>query len=439
MGCGSCGSGSDGKPSGCKSNGSCSTGGCNKKNTFNWLADYDTALGGSSGETPIVEVSFKKGARKEFFLNPIHAVTGDEVAVKTDNGHDIGTISLSGDLVKLQMKKKRVKEDSKLSKILRVATESDLEKQSQAREKELKTLIRTRILARELGLNMKMGDIEYQADNRKATFYYTAEGRVDFRELIKVLAKEFKVKVEMRQIGSRQESARIGGIGACGRELCCSTWLSQNLSINQTKLSGQCGRLKCCLNYELDTYMDGLQAFPKKADYLRTGAGDASLIKTDVFKKLMYYVYRKSENNKIYTISTERVKEILAMNADGKKPEGLEAYQEISKEELASEAEADFADVTGQIELAPLKKKSRNKKRKGGNSNNRNNRNNKNRPKSNNSDKKQDKAPQGKKGPKGNNQRRKKRPQGNRPNAPQNKNKPSNSQNKSDGGKNKES
>jgi len=376
MGCSTCGSGS-GNPAGCKSNGGCSSGGCNKKNTYNWLAEYDIAF--DTDKTAIVEVSFKQGARKDFFENPIGAITGDWVAVKTDNGFDIGHITLTGELVKLQMKKKRVK-DEKFAKILRIATEEDLEKQKRARDKEMDTLIRTRIITKEMGLGMKMGDIEYQADNKKATFYYTADGRVDFRELIRALAKEFKVKIEMRQIGSRQESGRIGGIGACGRELCCSTWLSdfksvstgaaryQNLSINQTKLSGQCGRLKCCLNFELDTYMDALKNFPKKVDNLKTKAGTASLIKTDVFKGHMFYAYRKSDNKKIYTLDVERVKEIQALNKAGEFPQGLESYAIITEvEPTAEEKQQEFADVTGQIELKPLKSnKKRRPNRKGG-------------------------------------------------------------------------
>ena len=242
-------------------------------NTFDWLSVMDV-------EDPepfdIVEVSFKNGARKSFYKNPesLDIITGDNVVVETGTGYDIGRITLSGDLVRLQMKKKNVDEDAVLHAVLRRANDRDMERLEEARSMEKHTMIRSRVIARTLGLEMKIGDVEYQGDKRKATFFYTADGRVDFRELIRHYAKEFRVKIEMRQIGARQESARIGGLGSCGRELCCSTWLTdfksvstaaaryQNLAINQAKLSGQCGRLKCCLNYELDTYLDALEHFP---------------------------------------------------------------------------------------------------------------------------------------------------------------------------------
>ncbi|HHS96135.1 MAG TPA: hypothetical protein ENJ45_06050, partial [Phaeodactylibacter sp.] len=233
-----------------------------------------------------------------------------------------------------------------------------------------------------LKLEMKIGDVEYQADKKKATFYYTAEGRVDFRELIRAYAKEFRVKIEMRQIGARQESARIGGIGSCGRELCCSTWLSdfktvstaaaryQNIAINQTKLSGQCGRLKCCLNYELDSYMDALKHFPKNADKLYTEAGVATLIKTDVFKGIMYYMYNTNEGRgKFYPLPIEKVKEILALNKEGSKPLELMSYDELYPDTITEESIAeDYSggDLTGVVELPPEKRrrKKRNRNRK---------------------------------------------------------------------------
>ena len=232
----------------------------------------------------IVEVSFKNGSRKSFYQNPpyVRAIIGDTVVVESASGYDVGRISLTGELVRLQMKKKKVSETTIFPKLIRLANNRDLEKLEDARALERDTMIRARAIARSLNLDMKLGDVEYQGDRRKATFYYTADGRVDFRELIRHYAKEFRVKIEMRQIGARQESSRIGGLGSCGRELCCSTWLTnfksvttgaaryQNLAINQSKLSGQCGRLKCCLNYELDTYMDALQDFPVKHERLYT-------------------------------------------------------------------------------------------------------------------------------------------------------------------------
>lgn len=281
-------------------------GGCNRLNTFDWLSamHIDDPI-----PFKIVEVSFKDGARKGFYHNQdfVDAITGDLVVVESKNGYDIGKVSLSGELVRMQMVKKRVTEEKVVHKVLRIANEHELERQKEVRTREMQTMVRARAIARTLDLDMKIGDVEYQADGRKATFYYTADGRVDFRELIRHFAREFKVKIEMRQIGARQESSRIGGVGSCGRELCCSTWLTnfksvstaaaryQNLAINQAKLSGQCGRLKCCLNYELDTYMDALTHFPKNAEKIQTEGGLAVLVKTDIFKQLMYYAYRSEK------------------------------------------------------------------------------------------------------------------------------------------------
>ena len=373
MGCTSCGEG--GKPNGCKSNGSCGTASCNKMNTFDWLSDseiYDPT------GFKIVEVSFKQGATKNFYINDnVHIHTGDVVAVDGDKGYNVGEITLSGELVRMQLKKKAIKANSITAKVLRIASERDLQKLQEARDLEIPTLIRARVIARNLSLEMKIGDIEYQADKRKATFYYTAEGRVDFRELVKHYSEEFKIKVEMRQIGSRQESARIGGLGSCGRELCCSTWLSkfksvsttaaryQNLSINQTKLSGQCGRLKCCLNYELDTYLEILQEFPKKVDYLKTKQGKVQLIKMDIFKGLMFYAYanKPEQRGVLIALEIDRVKEIKKMNQAGDLPDTLLSKKDLLRESQLVEDEISFADVTGQIELPTEKKKSRNKRR----------------------------------------------------------------------------
>jgi len=375
MGCSSCSSGS---PSGCGDNGHCSTGGCNKKNTYDWISVLDIH---DPSAFKVVEVSFKKGARKDFFINETwsNAETGDIVVVETDSGLDSGRISLTGELVRSQMKKKKVNEDRVIHKVIRKANQRDIQKLTEARTLEKPTLVRARVIARTLGLDMKIGDIEYQGDKRKATFYYTAEGRVDFRELVRSYAKEFKVKVEMRQIGARQESARIGGIGSCGRELCCSTWLSdfqsvtttaaryQNIAINQTKLSGQCGRLKCCLNYELDTYMDALKDFPKGVDYVKTIRGKAALIKTDIFKGLMYYGYTDEKTRSpMVALDIERVKQIQIMNKAGEQPDELIDRAALIEIESKQEKEIEYADVTGEIELPSIKKKkrrnSRNKK-----------------------------------------------------------------------------
>lgn len=377
MGCAGCSINlKDGTPVGCRSNGNCGTGGCNRLNTYDWLATMDME---DVEPFHVVEVSFKNGARKAFFYNQPYtrAVTGDMVMVETQAGADAGRITLSGELVRLQMRKKRVKEDSYFPKVIRKANERDLEKLQEVRDSEKQALIRARAIARTLNLNMKIGDIEFQADGRKATFFYTADGRVDFRELIRHFAKEFKVKIEMRQIGARQESARVGGIGPCGRELCCSTWLTtyrtvstaaaryQNLAINQAKLSGQCGRLKCCLNYELDTYMEALSSFPEDAEKLRTKAGVAVVVKTDIFKGLMYYSYeQEAGRGRMYALDLDKVRAVREMNLRGEFPKELADLQAFA---VAIEPdEPDFEDVTGAIELPPDERRKRKKKKKKG-------------------------------------------------------------------------
>lgn len=328
MSCSSCGV--DGVTAGCNNNGGCATGGCNKLNTFDWLSNMDIPV----QETfDIVEVRFKNG-RKDFYRNGNHLdfVTGEPVVVDVQGGHHIGYVSMMGELVRLQMKKKGVTDNDEIRQVYRKATSNDLEKFEQVRKRESPALYRTRNIILEQKLKMKLTDIEFQADNTKATFYYSADERVDFRGLIKVLAQEFKIRVEMRQISLRQEAGRLGGIGSCGRELCCSTWLTefksvstsaaryQNLSLNPSKLSGQCGRLKCCLNYELDTYMDALSDIPE-VKFLKTKNGDVRLEKTDIFRKLMWFSYPKE--NTWHPISTDRVKEIIEMNKRDELPESL--------------------------------------------------------------------------------------------------------------------
>ncbi len=387
MGCGTCGNNrKDGEPAGCQSKGHCSTGGCNRLNTYNWLSDIPNF--GERDTFNIVEVSFKNGSRKGFYRNYLNSViyTGDTVVVETNYGQDVGKISLSGELVRLQMRKKRISEDSpKITRLMRLATEGDIDRAMNFRESEPYVLVQSRVIARDLGLNMKISDIEYQADGRKITFYYTADDRVDFRELIKIYAKEFKVRVEMCQIGPRQEAGKIGGIGSCGRELCCSTWLTsfktvhtsiaryQNLAINQAKLSGQCGRLKCCLNYELDAYLDALKDFPKRVDFLETEQGSARLAKTDIFKRKMWYAL---PNSPLIMLSLERVREIKAMNERGEKPERLldAAVREARRLLLEDQQDKSYMGKVEEIDLPSLKK---NKKRKRRNRNNKNNKNKK--------------------------------------------------------------
>lgn len=380
MGCLGCSTGiENGKPGGCKSNGGCGSGGCNRMNTYDWISTMDIE---DADPFELVEISFKNGSRKSFYKNEGNnrAITGDTVVVETGTGFDIGKVSLSGELVRLQMKKKRVDEEAIMYGIIRIANERDMERLNEARRQENKTMVRARAIARTLSLDMKIGDVEYQGDKRKATFYYTADGRVDFRELIRHFAKEFRVKIEMRQIGARQESARIGGLGSCGRELCCSTWLSdfksvstaaaryQNLAINQSKLSGQCGRLKCCLNYELDSYLDALDSFPKHAEKIATDLGVATLIKTDIFKGLLFYAYQNENyRGRIVSLTVGQVKELLQRQKAGEKIRDLSELQIIKTVE---NEEMEYEDVTGVIELPPEEKKRRNKKRRKPNHNN---------------------------------------------------------------------
>ncbi|MDQ3278531.1 MAG: hypothetical protein M3Q06_09400 [Bacteroidota bacterium] len=370
MGCGSCGTG---KPNGCKSNGGCSTGGCNRMNTYDWLRNLPI---NDADSCRVVEVSFSQGSRKDFYRNAtLHQLEkGDMISVEGVSGFDVGEVSLTGEIVRMQLKKRGVNEMApEMKKILRRATDRDLDLWRTNKAREAEALVRCRAIARQLNLNMKMSEVEFQADGKKATFYYIADDRVDFREMIKIFASEFRVKVEMRQIGARQESGKVGGIGSCGRELCCATWLTdfksvntaaaryQNLSINQTKLSGQCGRLKCCLNYELDTYLDALQGFPENADMLQVTKGTATLIKKDIFKNLMWYVLPQS--NKQYPLTIERVRKIKSLNMQGTVPDELEAVEVVSSK--VKEVEPEFVDVVGHISLRSLEKADKKRRDKG--------------------------------------------------------------------------
>lgn len=366
MGCSTCSSvkNEDGSVAGCKNNGGCSTGGCNKMNVFDWLSNMDIP---DSNRFDIVEVGFKNG-RKEFFRNSenLDLVTGEAVVVDVPNGHHVGYVSLTGELVRLQMKKKQVANDDEVKSIYRIATAKDLEKLDKVKKREMPTLYRTRTIIDDLKLDMKLTDIEYQADNTKATFYYSADDRVDFRELIKILASEFKIRVEMRQISLRQEAGRLGGIGSCGRELCCSTWLAdfksvstsaaryQNLSLNPSKLSGQCGRLKCCLNYELDTYMYALENIPEVEKPLVTEKGEATLQKTDIFRKIMWFGY--ANENTWHPVDVDRVSEILKLNSEGVTPATL------AEDELAEELEV--GGINSDLDQLDKKYKSKGKRNK---------------------------------------------------------------------------
>jgi len=376
-----------------------------------------------SGQEPFncVEVRFKNG-RKLYYKNTekLTLSIGDVVATEASPGHDVGMVTLTGELVKVQMKKKKVKIDSEdVKKIYRKANQKDIDIWTNSREKEEPMKVRARQLAIELKLKMKISDIEFQGDGSKATFYYTAEERVDFRQLIKEFAKEFSIRIEMRQIGFRQEAARLGGIGSCGRELCCSTWLTdfrsvstsaaryQQLSLNPQKLAGQCGKLKCCLNYELDSYLDALKHFPDKNVKLRTKKGNAVSQKTDIFKGMIWYAYEGEWMN-WFMITTKDANEIIAENKKGNIVPNLEDYASDLVEEVAVE----FENVVGQDSLTrfdkPKHKKGRkpHQKRKSQNStntkdtpNNRRENSNKRRPQKKTDDKESPNRPQNKRHP----------------------------------------
>lgn len=355
MGCSNCASGT---PAGCKNNGNCGVSGCNKLEVFDWLAGMELPL----GQTPfdVIEVRFKN-SRKGYYRTSadLELQVGDVVCVNADPGTDVGIVSLAGELVRIQLQRRNVKDNHELKKVRRKATEEDIALWQEARKEEWDTMLKARSLARELGLEMKISDVEYQGDKAKATFYYTAEGRVDFRELIRKMAEAFKVRIEMRQIGMRQEASRLGGIGSCGRELCCSTWLTdfrsvstsaaryQQLALNPTKLAGQCGKLKCCLNYELDQYLESVKEFPSANTKLKTGKGRAFHFKTDIFKRVMYFIYEDQVGTSPIPLDVDRVKEILEMNKNGEFPDGLEDFQET----LLTVEEPDYANVVGQDDL----------------------------------------------------------------------------------------
>ncbi|MBI3232510.1 MAG: hypothetical protein HYZ42_00455 [Bacteroidetes bacterium] len=355
MSCSSCGSGGC-SPAGCKDNGHCSTGGCNKLNVYDWLGGM--ALPPNYKPFDIVEVRFK-GSRKEYYKNSsnLEIFTGDAIVVEAENGYDICHVSLKGELVKLQLKKNGIKEDdNQLPRIQRLAKESEVQRYKDLKAEEVVVLQRARTLALEMKLQMKLSDIEFRGDRKKVTFFYTAEDRVDFRELIKKYADEFRTRIEMRQIGYRQEAARLGGIGSCGRELCCSTWLTdfkivnvgaaryQNLSLNPLKLQGQCGRLKCCLNFELDTYVEALSDFPKDTEKIRieTQIGPARAIKIDILKRIVWFAYESGISTDWIPVKVSQVNEYISMNRQGQKPERLGDFDKVGEPDKMKTATEEF-------------------------------------------------------------------------------------------------
>lgn len=363
MSCASCASKGDGSPRGCKSNGTCGTDSCNKLTVFDWLGNMELPTG--KIPFPVVEVRFKN-SRKGFYTLPegLSVGVGDPVITSVDKGYDLGLVTLTGELVRFQMKKKKIVEDSEeVSKILRKANQNEVDKWHTYRDKESEVQKRARELAIGLELQMKLSDVEFRGDGKKATFYYTAEGRVDFRQLIKDMAQAFSIRIEMRQIGLRQEASRLGGIGSCGRELCCSTWLTdyrsvstsaaryQQLSLNPLKLAGQCGKLKCCLNYELDAYRSALSTFPKTEVILQTEKGVAQFQKMDIFREQLWYCYKGDWMN-WYNLSLASVQEIIAKNKNKEKVNSLEEYSIEAKASKILKPELAFENVVGQDSLS---------------------------------------------------------------------------------------
>ena len=355
---------------GCTS--SCPTCGCGEAprghlNCYDWLGD----IPGGFADFDMVEVQFKN-TRKGFYRNSanLQLKIGDVVAVEASPGHDIGTVSLVGKLVKVQMKKANLKKDVEIKRVFRKAKPADLEKFEEAKAKEIDTMIRSRKIAEDLGLQMKIGDVEYQGDGTKAIFYYIADGRVDFRQLIKVLADVFKIRIEMKQIGARQEAGRIGGIGPCGRALCCASWMTnfvsvatsaaryQDISMNPQKLAGQCAKLKCCINFEVDTYAETVKRMPSREIALETADATYYHFKTDIFKRQLTYSTDKNMPVNLVTIDSQRAFDVIAMNKNGEKPERLEAGPSDP-----TTRKIDFNDVIGQDSLTRFDKKKRKRNR----------------------------------------------------------------------------
>lgn len=369
MGCTSCSTSTNGQPKGCKNNGTCGTDGCNKLTVFDWLANM--TLPENQEPFDFVEVRFKNG-RKDFYQNTekFSLAVGDVIATEAASGHDIGLVSLTGELVRIQMKKKKQRIEEGNLKVYRKASQRDIDIWQKARDKEETLKVRARQIAIRLKLKMKISDVEFQGDASKVIFYYTAEERVDFRELIKEFAHEFNTRIEMKQVGFRQEAARLGGIGSCGRELCCSTWLTdfrsvntsaaryQQLSLNPQKLAGQCGKLKCCLNYELDMYLEALESFPSIDTKLLTEKGTAVCQKLDIFKGVLWYCYEGEWMN-WFEIKAEKANEIIALNTQNKKAVSLEAFVA----EVTLSEEAAYNNVVGQDSLTRFDKPKQSKNR----------------------------------------------------------------------------
>jgi len=371
MSCTSCSSTINGIPKGCKSNGDCNSGNCGKMTVFDWLANMTLPSGQEKFD--IFEVRFKNG-RKSFFKNTsnLPLFIGDVVAVESSPGHDVGVISLAGELVKVQMRRKST-ENGEVLKIYRKATQRDIDIWTESRNKELDVQKKSRLIIDRLGLKMKLSDVEYQGDGTKAIFYYTSDDRVDFRQLIRELAGSFNLRVEMKQVGLRQEAARLGGIGSCGRELCCSTWLTdfrsvstaaaryQQLSLNPLKLAGQCGKLKCCLNYELDSYLDVLKDFPDTNLALLTEKGKAVFQKMDIFQRLLWYAYLDNPIQWL-KLTVDQANAIIEQNKKKILPANLEDFS--SELDLDTTESISFMDSMKQDSITRFDKPKTNKNRR---------------------------------------------------------------------------
>ena len=377
MSCDSCSNNKTGKPNGCKSNGYCTTSGCNKLDVFDWLSGVPLAAGQQVFDA--VEVRFKN-TRKNYYRTPpgIGVNPGDLVTVEASPGHDVGMVSLTGALVRLQMQRKGVGADTfELKKVLHKSTQEEIDKWHTARKLEDDTMFASRRIVQEAKLDMKVSDVEYQGDGSKATFYYTSEERIDFRDLLRSMAQQFGVRIDMKQIGSRQEAGRIGGIGSCGRELCCSTWLTdfrsvttsaaryQQLALNQSKLAGQCGKLKCCLNYELDMYLEAVKSYPSMNAKLKTQQGTGYHMKTDIFQGKMFYLIKNPGSTPaMIGLKVEKVREILEQNKLGVEPfVNLQQIDEAPKKKT-EEKEHDYENVVGMDDLTRFDKQM--KERRGG-------------------------------------------------------------------------
>ena len=376
MSCSNCKKGEDGNPRGCKSNGNCGTGGCGPLTVFDWLEGVALPTGQVAFD--VVEVRFKAN-RKGFFRcsGGQESLVGDVIVVESDRGHDIGIVSLKGELVRSQMNAKKVRDDHELKKVLRKASQEDIDLWQKSRMREEDTVKKSREIINRMGLRMKLSDVEFQGDGQKATFYYTSEERVDFRDLVRELAGAFSVRVEMRQIGARQEAARVGGIGVCGRELCCASWLTdfrtvstsaaryQQMSLNPQKLSGQCGKLKCCLNFELDQYVESVKEFPSPNVKIKMKEGRAVVFKMDIFKKLVYLLHLDSSSSSPVPVSLSDMKELIAMNERGEFPHSLSEFALL---EEPDEVDAVYSNVVGQDSLTRFDEKRQKRRKKGGRS-----------------------------------------------------------------------